>query len=1050
MFLTALLMVSLFGGAALDVAQAKNDVVKIGVLANRGPQKCLDEWSPTAEYLSRVIQGKTFMIVPVDFEQIYSVVEKGEVDFILAGSSFYVAMETWYSVSPVATLINKVLNKAQTQYGAVVFTKKNRDDIHQYSDLKGKTFMGVHENSLGGWLMAWREFKEAGVDPLKDFAALSFGGTHDAVVYAVRDGQVDAGTVRTGTLELMQADGTINISDFKVIHEHSGGKVHLPFMHSTRSYPERLLAKLEHTPLELAEKVAAALLAMPAESPAVKASESAGWTIPLNYQSVHECLKELKVGPYKDFGKVTPLAVLKKYWVMILIAFATLIVLILFLTKYIKLNQILTAAHRGLQTEAAERRQSEERVRQLNAVLQALRKVNKLMVTEKDCKRLIQQACDIIVASREYHNAWIALFDETGNFVSLVGAGMGEEFSQLSEILKDGSQVACSRKALEQPEIVVIGNPVEACMECHLANDYAGREAMSIRLEHNGKVYGTMTVSVPAGMATDSEEQSLFEEVARDISYALHALESGAQKKKSEDALRKSEEKYHALFNEARDGIVLTDPETGLIEDCNPQFVELTGRTLIDLKQLKIWEIRPPEKIEKAKEIFQAVKEMGYGGSDELEFQKPDGTIVPIEFIARRVTILNRQLIQSMVHDITERKQAEKEKIKLEEQLRQSQKMEAIGTLAGGVAHDFNNLLTSILGYAEISLMKLGKDDPLKEDIKEIIRAGTSAATLTRQLLAFSRRQILRPEVLNLNTVASNMDKILRRVIGEDVELETILKPDLGEVTADPGQIEQVLMNLAVNARDAMPQGGKLTIETANVDLDATYFENHGVVAVPGTYVMLAVTDTGCGMNKETQAQIFEPFFTTKEKGKGTGLGLSTVYGIVKQSNGFIWVYSEPGRGTTFKVCLPRLEGDAEVLKNEKIPVGVLTGSETILVVEDDDALKRLIQKILRSNGYSVLEAENGEEALRISNEHEGPIHLMITDVVMPKMGGREIAQRLQPLRSQMKVLYMSGYTDNAIAQHGVLASGLNFIEKPFTTKGFARKVREVLDKKQE
>jgi len=402
---------------------------------------------------------------------------------------------------------------------------------------------------------------------------------------------------------------------------------------------------------------------------------------------------------------------------------------------------------------------------------------------------------------------------------------------------------------------------------------------------------------------------------------------------------------------------------------------------------------------------------------------------------------------EGIVIDISERVKVEEEKKELEANLQQAQKMEAIGTLAGGVAHDFNNILTTIIGNASLALMEIGKDDPLREQIEEIKIAGERAASLTRQLLAFSRKQVFQPVILNLNSVTTNLEKMLRRLIGEDVELETLLEPDLGEVEADPGQIEQVIMNLVVNARDAMPQGGKLTIETANVALDEDYFSDHGVRNPPGPYVMISVSDIGSGMDKETQSHIFEPFFTTKERERGTGLGLSTVYGIVKQSGGFIWAYSEPGQGTTFKVYLPKAAGDERLDKKETTPVDDLTGSETVLIVEDDDRILNLARKILQLRGYTVLAAENGEEALKVSEGHEDPIHLLLTDVVMPVMSGRELAERLQPMRPEIKVIYMSGYTDNAIVHHGVLAPGVNFLEKPFTLESLAKKVRETLDK---
>jgi signal transduction histidine kinase len=402
--------------------------------------------------------------------------------------------------------------------------------------------------------------------------------------------------------------------------------------------------------------------------------------------------------------------------------------------------------------------------------------------------------------------------------------------------------------------------------------------------------------------------------------------------------------------------------------------------------------------------------------------------------------------IRATIQDVTERKRAEEEKALLQEQLRQSQKMEAIGKLAGGVAHDFNNLLTVIQGYSELILKGLNPDNRLCQDVREILNASERASSLTRQLLAFSRKQVLQPKVLDLNLHVSNMDKMLRRMIGEDIELVTLLAKDLGRIKADPGQIEQVILNLAVNAKDAMLSGGKLTIQTANVELDENYARSH-IIVTPGNYVILSVSDTGVGMTPEIKERIFEPFFTTKEKGKGTGLGLSTVYGIVQQSGGNIWVYSEPGLGTTFKIYLPRIEEGTESLRPAAVSTKPLGGSETILLVEDEEMVRKLACTVLEKNGYRVLEAPNGEEALRIAQEHSAKqIHLMITDVVMPRMSGRELADCLESVRPEMKVLYMSGYTDDAIIHHGVLDPGIAYIQKPFAPDVLALKVREVLD----
>ncbi len=367
--------------------------------------------------------------------------------------------------------------------------------------------------------------------------------------------------------------------------------------------------------------------------------------------------------------------------------------------------------------------------------------------------------------------------------------------------------------------------------------------------------------------------------------------------------------------------------------------------------------------------------------------------------------------------------------------------------LAGGVAHDFNNLLTTIIGNAELALMELSEDIPIHGNIDEIRKAGKKAASLTRQLLAFSRKQVIQPEMLDLNEVLKSTEKMLRRLIGEDIDLLTVLEPEPWLVYADPGQMDQVIMNLAVNARDAMPRGGKLTIETANVELDHAYFLDHGIENRSGEYVMLAVTDTGVGMDKETQSRIFDPFFTTKERGRGTGLGLSTVYGIVKQNRGYVWVYSEPAKGSTFKVYLPRATSGAPAAEQQKLPKGQLRGSETILVVEDDETVREMAQSFLELYGYRVLVARDGKDAMEVADRHEEPVHVLLTDVVMPGMDGRELAERLRAKLPGMKVIFMSGYTDNAIAHHGVLEEGVVFIQKPFYPDALAAKVREALGK---
>jgi signal transduction histidine kinase len=408
------------------------------------------------------------------------------------------------------------------------------------------------------------------------------------------------------------------------------------------------------------------------------------------------------------------------------------------------------------------------------------------------------------------------------------------------------------------------------------------------------------------------------------------------------------------------------------------------------------------------------------------------------------LSIDNARSLQRALHELAERERAEQALRKAEHQLRHAQKMEAVGRLAGSVAHDFNNQLSVILGYGLSVLDEIKDLDPLREDIFEMVRAGERASDLTRQLLAFSRQQVLAPRVLDLNHSLRDCEKMLRRLLGADIELVVRCSRDLGKVRADPGQIEQVIMNLVINARDAMPDGGKLTLETSNVVLDAGYVSEHFGTA-SGPYVLLAVSDTGVGMDRETQARIFEPFFTTKDVGKGTGLGLSTVFGIIKQSGGSIWVYSEPGGGTTFKIYLPQVS-DAQEDARVAAPPAVLTGSETILLVEDQDEVRRVAHRILTRFGYHVIEARNAGEALLTCEQHPRPIQLLLTDVVMPLLGGRELAERLLAIRPDLKVLFMSGYTENAVVHHGILDGGLEYVQKPLVPEALARRVREVLD----
>ena len=513
-------------------------------------------------------------------------------------------------------------------------------------------------------------------------------------------------------------------------------------------------------------------------------------------------------------------------------------------------------------------------------------------------------------------------------------------------------------------------------------------------------------------------------------------------------SLSQSEERYRDYFENAKDAIYVHDL-TGHYIMVNKAGEDLIGYSREEILRMRISDVVPRHYLD---QIHTRLKEKLADHSltiYECEAIRKDGSRVPIEVSSRLIYENGVPVaVQGSARDITERKRAEEALRASQLQLQQSQKLEAIGQLAGGVAHDFNNMLTAIMGYTDLSLRRVGLENPIRRNLEETKKAAERAASLVRQLLAFSRKQILEPKVLDLNDVVKDMHKMLTRLIGENIKLATRLETDLGRVKADPCQVEQIIVNLVVNARDAMPRGGRVTIETANILLDAQTAAKH-VAVNPGEYVMLTVSDTGSGMDQETQARIFEPFFTTKEVGKGTGLGLSTVYGIVKQSGGNIWVYSEPGFGTVFKVYLPRIDdATANSIAMQEQELNLPRGTETILLVEDEDVVRGLTRKILMQAGYNVLDARGGDEAIRLCATHAGPIDLLLTDVVMPEVSGKEVADRLLELRPTIRVLFMSGYTDEAIVQHGVLDANVKFIQKPFTWIALTKKVREVLNRK--
>jgi PAS domain S-box-containing protein len=554
---------------------------------------------------------------------------------------------------------------------------------------------------------------------------------------------------------------------------------------------------------------------------------------------------------------------------------------------------------------------------------------------------------------------------------------------------------------------------------------------MGVPLKVNSHTFGALVVQTYSNHVRYGEGDKEI------LTFVARQLASAVEIKRNEQALRRSEARYRSLVQSSVYGIYRASLE-GHFLDVNAALISMLGYGSAEDVLLLDPEKDVFANPEEHARLVEEFRRSGRLDGVELKWKRKDGGRITVRISGRAVSSADEpaDVLEAIAEDVTDRRA-------LEDQFRQAQKMEAVGRLAGGVAHDFNNLLMVIGGYAEVILSQLPSDHPLHEKGKAIQQAADRATTLTRQLLAFSRKQLLELKVVDVNAIVQDMERLLSPLIGENVKLATVLAPQATLTRADAGQLEQVLMNLVVNGKDAMPGGGALTIQTQTAVVDGSHRREQQFIR-PGNYVVLSVSDTGMGMDKETQSRIFEPFFTTKEKGKGTGLGLSTVYGIVKQSGGYVMVQSEKGQGSTFQIYLPQVDGTAED-NSSPAPDAALGGSETVLLVEDEDSVRQLVRDTLEAKGYSVLEAKSGEDGLETARRHQGTIQLVITDVVMPGMGGRELVKRLAETKPTTKVLYLSGYTEDTIVSDGSIEGGTAFLQKPFSLQNLSRKVREVL-----
>jgi len=680
----------------------------------------------------------------------------------------------------------------------------------------------------------------------------------------------------------------------------------------------------------------------------------------------------------------------------------------------------------------------ESKIAHLNILMAAIGRVGRLIGKEKNIDRLTVGICEALVDEGSYNMAWIALMDEDHKVVSMAQSGMHDRLPYAKNEDKTLAVPACVEMIVGSEDVQVVDRSVKGCSNCELHNYNPGHSALLVALRHQDRIYGVLGVSSQCRFAVEKEEQELLKEVSHDISLALWGLETGTQQAAAELALQESEDRYRIVFESSPHGIIVADAESREIRYANPAMCRMLDYTESELLSLHIDDLHPSECIEGVMREYESQLKGEKTHSLDIICKGKNNKRSHVILNCEHVIMEGRRNIVCFFNDVSSRRQ-------LEEQLNQSLKLEAIGRLAGGVAHDFNNLLSVIITFSGFALESLRENDPLYNDILEIRKAGERAAVLTRQLLAFSRKQVLQPQVLDPKSLITGMEGMLRRLIGEDIELFCQLPEKLGRIKADPGQIEQIIMNLAVNSRDAMPGGGKLTIEAADVELDEEYTSQH-VSVLPGPYVMISVTDTGCGMDEETARHIFEPFFTTKEAGKGTGLGMSTVYGFVKQSGGSIWVYSEVGRGTTIKIFLPRILSVPEqpAAARKRVPLRI-AGERTVLVVEDDNSVRSLVRRVLETSGFTVISASSGVEALALCDRQQHKIDLLLTDVIMPQMSGRDLAGHIRERYPDMQVLFMSGYTSNAIANNGVLEPGMNFIGKPFTAADLSEKIQEIL-----
>ncbi len=953
--------------------------VKIGVLAYRGDDEAMKMWSPTAEYLGAHVPNHSFSIVPLDFREIGPAVSNGDVDFVIANTSIYVDLETRYGISRIATIKNKGLRGGFTVFGGVIFCRADRNYIREIADLKGRSFMAVDETSLGGWHAAWKELKDQGIDPHRDFKGLQFGNTHDAVVYAVLNGKVDAGTVRTDTLENMEAAGAIELKAFRILHEqHIKG---FPFALSTRLYPEWPFAKLRHTDDDLAQNVVIALLRVPPDNPAAMAAKITGWTVPLDYEPVHDLLKGLRLSPYQDYGKVTLSEAIRQYWYWVALVLLALLFMAAAMSYVFALNRRLALSR--LRLEEA-RSDLEQKVQDRTA---------KLSESEERYRTIVDTALEGIVK-----------LDLQGTIV-LANGRMAEMLGRTREEILGRSIFSF----VHEDEVKDHENQLSMRQQGK-ASHYERRFR-----KKDGSVIWTSATATPLYNqdGTVRGSSALYTDIT--------------ERKRTEEALSRSEELMRNVLDSVDEELIMVDRDFHVLL-ANRAFCSQVNTSLESVIGEHCYEVS--HKIKRP--CYEAGEECAVDrafetGKPQTVYHKhPDAAenMHYMEIKAFPLKDASGNVVSAIesINDITERYLLEVERIKTD-------KLEAIGTLAGGIAHDFNNLLQGVFGYVSLAKLAAGNREKNVAALEQAEKALHLSVKLSNQLLTFSKGGKPVKQTLDLRPVIENAAKFALSGARSDYHLAA--DGDLWMTYADEGQIGQVIQNMVLNADQAMPDGGMVEIRAKNVHAPDRDLPKG---LQQGRYLEIAIQDHGGGIPETVLIKIFDPYFTTKEK--GSGLGLATSYSIVKNHNGLIDVQSEVGKGTTFSLYLPADSRD-------RITEPVLTQAATasprtarVLLMDDDQVIRTVTGEMLNELGHTVELSAHGAEAIekyRSAMESGKPFDAVILDLtIRGGMGGAETVEKLLEFDQEVNAIVSSGYSDNAVTAIYREKGFKAFLKKPY------------------